>query len=170
MQIYTQEALATQLQKIFAGHRPRVIYDVTDKGENIMEFLIENPHNPRFSIVFQAQGRHQQVDVCTLRFGQAEIKGMMEPEMVPSAITTILNDELVAIVQYKNDEAYDNRRSIPNLEWLYQLTDDEDDDSTALEKMKQKLSAPPSFFDKLRGNMIGIFEIFSWSSSEIIKR
>lgn len=170
MQIYTQEALASLLLKTFSGYRPRIIYDVTDKGEEVMELLIENPREPRFSIAFQAIGKRKQVDTCTLRFGQAEITGILEPDMAAPAIATILRDELVAVVQYKNDEAYDNRRPLPKASRLFQLTDDEDDDSQELEKLKQRLSAPPSLMEKLTGKYIGVFEIFCWNESHIIRR
>ncbi len=167
---YTLDEFASSLTKAFASFRPRVIYDTTDKGEDVMEFLIPNPTEPRFSVSLQAKGKHKQVETCTLWFGQAEIKGQLAPDMVPSAIDTIVNDELVAILRYKNEDAYDNHRPADKSVWLYQLTDDEDDDSAALEKMKQKLSSPPSLMEKLSGKTVGVFEIYSWDESEVIKR
>ncbi len=170
MPAYTLEEFASLLTRIFAAYRPRVIYDTTDKGEDVMEFLIPNPTEPRFSVSLQAKGKRKQVDVCTLWFGQAEIKGQLDPDVVPSAIDTIVNDELVAILRYKNENAYDNHRPTDKAVWLYQLTDDEDDDSEGLAKMKEKLHTPPSLMEKLNGKLVGIFEVFSWSESEIIKR
>ncbi len=167
---YTLEEFASILTKTFASYRPRVIYDTTDKGENVMEFLIENPYEPHFSLSLQAHGKRKYVDTCTLWFGQAEITGQLDPDMAISAVDTIVNDEVVAILRYKNENAYDNHRPVDKAVWLYQITDDEDDDSAALEKMKLKLASPPSFMDKLNGKLIGVFEIFSWSDSEIIRR
>ena len=169
MPAYTLEEFASLLTRAFASHRPRVIYDTTDKGEDVMEFLIPNPTEPRFSVSLQAKGKRKQVDTCTLWFGQAEIKGLLDPEVVPSAIDTIIHDELVAILHYKHGDAYDDHRPSGN-QGLYQLTDDEDDDSEALEKMKQKLKSPPSFMEKLSGKQVGIFEVYSWSRYELINR
>ena len=169
MHQYSLEEYASFLTKAFSSYRPRIVYDVTDKGEKTMELLIENPVEPRFSISLQAISRHKLIDTCTLWFGQAEISGHLDPEMAPSAIATILDDELVAVLRYKNRDAYDNHRPSGN-QWLYQLTDDEDDDGAALEKMKQKLTSPPSLADKLMGKLIGVFEIYSWSESEIVDR
>ncbi|MBQ9780813.1 MAG: hypothetical protein IJW00_07690 [Clostridia bacterium] len=166
---YTLEEYASFLTKTFSAYRPRVIYDTTDKGEAVMEFLIPNPAEPRFSVSLQAGGKHKWLDACTLWFGQAEISGHMDPDMVPSAINTILNNELVAILRYKNRDDYDDHRPAGN-QWLYQFTDDEDDDREALEKMKAKISSPPSLIDKLSGKLVGVFEIFSWSRSEVIER
>ncbi len=170
MPAYTLEEFASLLTKTFASYRPRVIYDTTDKGEDVMEFLIPNPTEPRFSVSLQAKGKHKRVDTCTLWFGQTEIKGQLDPDVVSSAIETILSDELVAILRYKNDDAYDNHRPADKAVWLYQLTDDEDDDSEALTKMKEKLNTPPSLMEKLSGKLIGIFEVFSWSESEVVRR
>lgn len=167
---YTLEEFASILTKTFASYRPRVIYDTTDKGENVMEFLIENPHESRFSLSLQAFSKRKYIDTCALWFGQAEITGRLDPDMAVSALDTIVNDELVAILRYKNEDAYDNHRPVEKAVWLYQLTDDEDDDGAALEKMKQKLASPPSLIDKLSGKLVGVFEIFSWSESEVVRR
>jgi len=169
MTLYTLEEFATHLTRAFASYRPRVVYDTTDKGENTVEFLVPNPNEPRFSISLQAKGSQKWVEACTLWFGQAEFSGRLNPDMAISAIETILSDEVVAILRYKNEAAYDDHRLAGN-QWLYQLTDDEDDDSEALEKMKRKLASPPSFADKLSGKMLGVFEIFSWSEAELIRR
>lgn len=166
---YTLEEFASLLTRTFASYHPRVIYDTTDKGEQIMEFLLPHPTEPRFSVSLQVHAFRKQAESCTLWFGQAEISGRLDPEMAPSAIDTILNDELVAILRYKNDDAYDNHRPSGN-QWLYQLTDDEDDDGEALERMKQKLTSPPSLMDKLSGKSVGVFEIYSWDRSELVKR
>lgn len=170
MPLYTLEEFATLLTRAFSSYRPRVIYDTSEKGERIMEFLLPNPHEPRFSISLQCKEIRRQTDSCTLWFGQAEITGHLDPDMAVSAIETILNDELVAILRYKNEDAYDNHRPAEKAQWLYQLTDDEDDDSEALEKMKQKLQSPPSLMDKLGGKLVGVFEIFSWNENEVIRR
>ena len=169
MQQYTLEEYATYLTKAFSSYRPRIAYDVTDKGEKTMDFLIENTSEPRFSVSLRAISKYKLIDTCTLWFGQAELSGYLDPEMAPSAINTILNDELVAILHYKNQDTYENHRP-SGKQWLYQLTDDEDDDSEALEKMKQKLASPPSLMDKLSGKWSGVFEIYSWRTHEVIHR
>ncbi len=166
---YTLEEFATHLTRAFASYRPRVAYDTTEKGENTVEFLLPNPNEPRFSISLQAKGTHKWVESCTLWFGQAEFSGRLDTDMAISAIETILGDEVVAILRYKNENAYDDHRPTGD-QWLYQLTDDEDDDSEALEKMKQKLASPPSLTDKLSGKRLGVFEIFSWGKAELIRR
>ena len=166
---YTLEEFASLLTKKFASFRPRVTYDVTDKGAKTMEFLIENTSAPRFSVSLQAMTKQKLVESCTLWFGQAEISGMMNPDMAPSAIETIIDGDLVAILHYKNQDAYENHRPSGH-QWLYQLTDDEDDDSEDLEKMKQRLASPPSLAEKLGQKYTGVFEIYSWDHAEILNR
>ncbi len=170
MQRYTLEEFASMLIRHFHDYRPRVTYDTTDKGERTMEFLISNPHDLRFSVSLQCKEIHRQADTCTLWFGQAKVTGTLDPEMAVSAISTIVHGELIAILRYKNEDAYDNHRPMEKQQWLYQLTDDEDDDSAALEKMEERLSRPPSLFEKLSGNLLGVFEIFSWSEAQVLKR
>ena len=169
MQNYTAEEFSALLTRTFARYRPRVVYDVDNKGQKLMEFILPNPEFPRFSISLQATEIHKRVSTCTLWFGQVEILGRLDPDMVHSAIETIVNDQLVAILRYKNEDAYDNHRPSGN-QWLYQLTDDEDDDSEALAQMKSKLSSKPTLMEKFNGKLVGVFEVFRWSGSEIIRR
>ena len=80
----------------------------------------------------------------------------------------ILADRIVAVVRYKNQNAYENRRKVnatPS-EWLYQLPDD----AEALERMLDKLKKPASFLEKLSGKYTGVFEVYRWSGSEVIER
>ena len=170
---FTLEEYATLLTRTFtprlpAGHRPRVIRDVTEKGVPIMEFLLPCPDAPQRSITLSAFERRGIVESCSLRFGEAEISGAMDPADAISAIEEILADHIVAIVRYKNTDAYDNHRkaSVSPAEWLYQLPDDEADLTTMLDKLKR----PASLMEKISGKRTGVFEVYRWSGSEVIER
>lgn len=170
MQNYTAEEFAALLTRTFARYQPRVVYDVDDKGQRLLEFILPNPDFPRFSVSLQTTEIRKQVDRCTLWMGQAQITSTMDPELAIPAIEEIISDRVVAILRYKNEDAYDNHHPADKAQWLYQLTEDEDDDSKTLERMKQKLITPPSFGEKLSGKMTGVFEIIRWSGNEIIRR
>ena len=170
MQNYTAEEFATLLTRSFVRYQPRVVYDVDDKGQRILEFILPNPEFPRFSVSLQTTEIRKQVDRCTLWMGQAQIAASMDPELAIPAIEEIISDRVVAILRYKNQDAYDNHHPTDKAQWLYQLTEDEDDDSAALEEMKARLSTKPSFGEKLSGKMVGVFEIIRWSGNEIIQR
>lgn len=165
----TIREMSSLLIKTFAPYAPKTIEDVTDKGASVIEFVIPNPHEPRFSVSVEIREARGYVDTCSLWFGRAEISGHMDKEDIIPAITSIISGELVAILQYKNQDAYDDHRP-SGKQWLYQITDDEDDDTPMLDAMKEKLQSPPTLMEKISGKMIGVFEIFDWEGSEIIIR
>ena len=169
MPIYTLDEYASLLTRAFAPYHPRVIKDVNDKGVSVMEFILPNPTEPRFSVSVQVQEAKGYVDKCSLWFGQAEISGHMNADQIAGAIEEIVSNRIVAILRYKNQDAYDNHRP-SGKQWLYQLTDDQDDDSESLLIMKDKLQSKPTLAEKLSGKLLGVFEIFSWENRETVNR
>lgn len=168
---YTPEEFASLLTRTYAPHRPRVVWDTNDKGTKILEFILPHPTEPRLSVSLQSQAARGYADTCSLRFGQAEITGYLDPNNAIPAIDEIIGDRLVAILRYKNQDAYDSHRPTGKAgQWLYQITDDEDDDTPALEKMLARLKSPAGLMDKLSGKTVGVFEVLRWSGSEILKR
>ena len=169
MPIYTLDEYASLLTRAFAPHRPRIIKDVNDKCITVMEFIVPHPTEPRFSVSVQVQEAKGYVDKCSLWFGQAEISGHMNADQIAGAIEEIVSNRIVAILRYKNQDAYDNHRP-SGKQWLYQLTDDQDDDSESLLIMKDKLQSKPTLAEKLSGKLLGVFEIFSWENRETVNR
>lgn len=169
MSTYTLDEYATLLTRAFAPYRPHIIRDMTDKGVAVMEFILPHPTESRFSVSVQAQEARGYVDKCSLWFGQAEISGHMDADHIAGAIEEIVNNRIVAILRYKNQNAYDNHHP-SGKQWLYQLTDDEDDDSASLLAMKDLLQSKPTIAEKLSGKLLGVFDIFSWESCETINR
>ncbi len=169
MSYYSLDEFSTLLTRTFAPHRPRIIKDVSDKGKAVVEFILPHPQEPRFSISLQINEAGGMVDTCSLWFGQVEVSGFIKADMVAGAIQEIIDDHIVAILRYKNQDAYDNHRP-SGRKWLYQLTDDEDDESIILEEMRHRLHASPNLMEKISGKYLGVFEIFSWTQSEVISR
>ena len=148
--------------------RPRVIRDVTEKGIPVMEFLLPCPDASQRSITLSACEKRGIVESCSLWFGEAEIAGALDPTDAIAAVEEILADNIVAIVRYKNRDAYDNHHKISTapMEWLYQLPDDE----ATLAAMLEKLRKPATLMEKLSGKYTGVFEVYRWSESETIDR
>lgn len=148
--------------------RPRAVSDVTDKGEETLEFILPHPEDGRFSVSLTAHSQRGAVAFCDLRFGQAEIASRLDPEEALAAIEEILSDNIVAIVRYKNRDAYDDCRKVSTapMEWLYQMPDDEAELTAMLEKLKK----PASFMEKIGGKYVGVFEVYRWGGSEVIER
>ena len=169
---FTLDEYASLLTRTFSpqfprDNRPRAVTDTTEKGEEVLEFILPHPTDGRFSVSLTVGTAHGYVTDCTLWFGQAEVASSLAPEDAPAAVTEVIEDRIVALVRYKNRDAYDNRRKAPtSSEWLYQMPDDEDE----LNRMLEKLRKPASFFEKLSGNRTGVFELYRWSSCEILTR
>ena len=170
---YTAEEYATLLTRTYAplfaaNNRPRIVTDVSDQGAEILELILPHPQNGRFSVCLQASTLHGSVSSCALRFGQAEVASHLEPDEALSAINEVIENRIVAVVRYRNRNAYDNCRkaSTSPSEWLYQTPDDED----SLAALMKKLKKPATFFEKVSGKYTGVFEVYRWSKSEIIER
>lgn len=170
---YTLSEYAAYLTRTYAprfprDNRPRAVTDVTEKGEEVLEFILPHPEEGRFSVSLQAFPHRDAISFCSLRFGQAEVAGRLDPEEALAAVEEVISDRIVAIVRYKNREAYENHRIAAGgpAEWLYQLPDDEE----ALSQMLEKLKKPAAFWEKLGGGYTGVFEVYRWSGCEVIER
>lgn len=170
---YTLEEYASLLNRTFTprfpkDNRPRMVTDKTDKGEEILEFILPHPEDGRFSVSLQVNSYNTYVSTCSLRFGQAEIATSLTPEDAPAAIGEIIEDRIVAVVRYKNQAAYENHRKVSTspAEWLYQLPDDE----AELNRMLEKLKKPSSLPERISGKYTGVFEIYRWSGCQLLKR
>ena len=170
---YTLEEYAALLNRTFTprapkDNRPRLVTDKTDKGEEILEFILPHPEDGRFSVSLQVNSHNTYVSTCSLRFGQAEIAASLSPEDAPVAIEEIIEDRIVAVVRYKNQDSYENHRKVSTspAEWLYQMPDDE----AELNRMLEKLQKPASLLEKITGKYTGVFEVYRWNGRQLLKR
>ena len=140
----------------------------TDKGEETLEFILPHPEDGRFSVSLTVSERKGFAGTCTLRFGQAEVASALDPEVAVAAIEEVISDRIVAIVRYKDRDAYDDCRKVSAapMEWLYQMPDDEAELAAMLEKLKK----PAGLLEKISGKYVGVFEVYRWGGSEVIER
>ena len=165
---YTALLNRTFLPRFPRDNRPRLICDVNEKGEETLEFILPHPTDGRFSASLLAVCSGGFVSSCTLHFGQALVAVDLNPEEALDAVTEVIEDRIVAVIRYKNAEAYENHRKISRSpsQWLYQLPDHEE----ALSDMIEKLRSPASLFDQISGKYVGVFEFYRWSESWVQKR
>ena len=170
---FTLDEYASLLTRTFAPRfprdsRPKAVTDTNEKGEEVLEFILPHPADGRFSASLTVSTAHGYVTTVALRFGQADIASALLPEEALSAVTEIIEDRIVAIVRYKNQDAYDNHRKVSTtpIEWLYQMPEDESEFFSLLEKLK----APAKFIEKISGKYTGVFEIYRWRSHQILTR
>ncbi len=147
---------------------PRVLRDVTDKGEEIMEVVLQNPRDARHSVSLEVLLDHDAPTTATLRFGHAEVASRLEPDEAMAAMEEILADNIVAVARYKTEDAYDNRHPMTGTRdtRLYQLPDH----AAALAAYEDKLASPVGLLERLLGTSIGVFEIYRWSESRVVTR
>ena len=170
---YTVEEYAAYLTRTYVtrfprDNRPRTVTDVTDKGEEVLELILPHPEDACFSVSLTAYSDKGLISSCSLRFGRADVAKSLEPDEALDAIEEILSDRIVAIVRYKDQEAYENHRKVSTAptEWLYQMPDHEE----ALEAMLRELERPATFLDRLVGRKVGVFEVYRWSENRLYKR
>ncbi len=174
---FTLDTFATHLTRTFVPRcpqdcRPSAVMDTDEKGRTVLDFTLPNPHDLRHSVSLRASGYKGSVTLCTLWFGQAEVTAALDAEDAVPAITEIIDGHIVAIVRYKNRDAFDDRRKgsgkpgAGQAEWLYQLPEDE----AALAAMQDKLRTPAGLWNKLSGTLTGVFEVYNWERSEVMER
>lgn len=170
---YTPEEYISLLNRTYIprfprDNRPRILRDVDEKEQDTVELILPHPEDGCLSVSLTAYCDKGLISHCSLRFGQADVAVSLEPEEALDAIEEILSDRIVAIVRYKNEEAYDNHRKISTAptEWLYQMPDHEE----ALAAMIEELERPASLFDKITGKKVGVFEVYRWSERYLIRR
>ena len=173
MSPYTPDEYAALLARTYTPRfprddRPRILRDVDDKGQDTLELILPHPEDACFSVSLTAYSDKGLISSCSLRFGRADVAKSLEPDEALDAIEEILSDRIVAIVRYKDQEAYENHRKVSTAptEWLYQMPDHEE----ALEAMLRELERPATFLDKLVGRKVGVFEVYRWSENRLYKR
>ena len=162
---YTALLTRTYLPRFPRDCRPRILSDTNDKGEEMLDLLLPHPEDARRSVSMQAKVKDKAVSSCELWFGQVKIDSRLDPDEVISAIEEILSDNIVAVVRYKNRDAFDSSRKCEGAERLYQLPDD----AAALDALIRQLQAPATLWDRL-GGRTGVFEVYRWSSSVLYER
>lgn len=173
MRSYNPETYVQNLVRALSPHlppdaQPRVITDTDEKGAPVTEVTIPHPTEPRHAVSLTVITYRGAVSRCVLRFGQAEITAVLEAESALPAIREILAGRIIAVVRYKNRDAYDDRRMAAYgfTRRLYQLPDDDD----ALGRLREKLARPATVWEKLAGKMTGVFEVYGWAESETVER
>ncbi len=167
------EQYATALTRTFTGRttpdtRPRTVFDVTEKGEEVLEFVLPHPEEPRHAVSLTVTVERGQEVTADLRFGQAEVATGLSADEAIAAIGEVLDGNIVALTHYKNRDAFDDRRLVTSgqAQWLFQMPDDADE----LACMTARLGSRANFVDKLTGKFVGVFEMYAWDRREMFAR
>lgn len=161
--------LTYALTRAWAVHQLTVNEDVSDKGEPVTLFVIPHPTEARYGVAVEAKETKAGIR-CALWFGSVLIAPVIPDDQILAAVEEILSDRIVAVVKYKHRDAYDDRHP-SGWQKVFQLTRDHDSDEGAFRALMTRLTAPPTFADRLPGGPgIGVFEIARWSSVSVVDR
>ena len=165
----TIEDSIAYLRRQFPSILKRVTYDVDKKGRDFCEVLLPNENNENMPITITVNA-----DGCRISAGRMmHVSGEreMSVEDAVCAINDIVNDRIVFVFKYKNEEDFSDRRACDQR--FFALTDREDDMSAEFNALIKKIEAPiKNKFQKIFSQNVGIFEFSSFGGkyNKIIKR
>ena len=164
----TIEESILYLRRQFPKISPRATYDVDGKGNEFSEIFLANDKNVSLpiSIKITAEG-------CFLSVGRMHSVMGNKPistEACASAIRDVIEDKIVFVFGYKNEEDFENSKA--RFHRFFALTGREDDMSEEYSDFIEAIKKKPTWLEKKLSKMTGIFEISAFSDSEpkIIKR
>ncbi len=164
----TIEDSISYLRRQFPSISQRVTYDVDAHGEDFCEIFLPNEQNQNLPITITVY-----TDGCLFSVGRMHNVMGNKPistEVCASAIRDVIQDKIVFVFGYKNEEEYDNSKAF--FHRFFALTGREDDMSDEYYDFLENLKKKPSWLEKKFSKMTGIFEFSTFSDNEpkIIKR
>ena len=155
----TIEDSIAYLRRQFPAISKKVTYDVDKKGRDFCELVLPNEHNENMPVTVTVNA-----DGCRISAGRMmHISGEreMSTEEAVCAINDIINDRIVFVFKYKNEEDFSDRRACDQR--FFALTDREDDMSEEFNALIKKIETPiKNKFEKIFSQNVGIFEILSF--------
>ena len=138
-----------------------VIRDTDRRGRDFCEMIIKNDKQPSFPITVTVTD-----DGCSVSVGQFEdVAGSdrMTPDEVLSAINDIIDDKIIFVLAYKDDD--DIGFGAPYFSRVFALTGGEDDMSADYKQFLAKISTPIKKLLRPITALKGRFLIFNYSGS-----
>ena len=155
----TIEDSIAYLRRSFPKISKKVTYDVDKKGRDFCELVLPNENNENMPVTITVNA-----DGCRISAGRMmHISGEREinVEDAVCAIDDIINDKIVFVFKYKNEDDFSDRRACDSR--FFALTDREDDMSAEFDSLIKKIQAPlKNKFQKIFSQNVGVFEIVSF--------
>ena len=167
------DELSQALMAAFRTHHPTVTRDHTDRGAELLQFLIPNPQFPAYGVSYEAEQDRGGDITGQLWFGQCELSGNLPAVDAIPALSSVLSGEIVTVIRFKNQTTFEDRHP-SGQQWVFQILPDgedgDDSDGAAFTALLARLNSPISLRDRVSGVHIGIFEIARWDEVNIIRR
>lgn len=155
----TIEDSIAYLRRQFPAISKKVTYDVDKKGRDFCELVLPNENNENMPVTVTVNA-----DGCRISAGRMmHISGEreMSTKEAVCAINDIINDRIVFVFKYKNEEDFSDRRACDQR--FFALTDREDDMSEEFNAFVKNLEKPTkNKIQRFFAQNIGIFEILSF--------
>ena len=165
----TIEDSIAYLRRQFPAISKKVTYDVDKKGRDFCELVLPNENNENMPVTITVN-----VDGCRISAGRMmHISGEREmlTEEAVYAVNDIINDRIVFVFKYKNEEDFSDRRACDSR--FFALTGRDDDMSEEFDGFVKFLEKPTkNKIQRFFSQNIGIFEFSSFGGKfdRIIRR
>ena len=165
----TIEDSIAYLRRQFPAISKKVTYDVDKKGRDFCELVLPNENNENMPVTITVNA-----DGCRISAGRMmHISGEreMSTEEAVYAVNDIINDRIVFVFKYKNEEDFSDRRACDSR--FFALTGRDDDMSEEFDGFVKSLEKPTkNKIQRFFSQNIGIFEFSSFGGKfdRIIRR
>ena len=165
----TIEDSIAYLRRQFPSISKKVTYDVDKRGKDFCELILPNENNENMPVTITVNA-----DGCRISAGRMmHISGEreMSVEDAACAINDVVNDRIVFVFKYKNEEDFSDRRACESR--FFAITGRDDDMSEEFDALIKKIETPiKNKFQKIFSQNVGIFEILSFGGeyNKVIKR
>ena len=165
----TIEDSIAYLRRQFPAISKKVTYDVDKKGRDFCELVLPNENNENMPVTITVNA-----DGCRISAGRMmHISGEreMSTEEAVYAVNDIINDRIVFVFKYKNEEDFSDRRACDSR--FFALTGRDDDMSEEFDGFVKFLEKPTkNKIQRFFSQNIGIFEFSSFGGKfdRIIRR
>lgn len=165
----TIEDSIAYLRRQFPAISKKVTYDVDKKGRDFCELVLPNENNENMPVTITVNA-----DGCRISAGRMmHISGEreMSTEEAVYAVNDIINDRIVFVFKYKNEEDFSDRHACDSR--FFALTGRDDDMSEEFDGFVKSLEKPTkNKIQRFFSQNIGIFEFSSFGGKfdRIIRR
>lgn len=159
------EQIMQELVRSLQNHAPSVQWDTDAENRDMRILTIRNPYNERWSLQYTCPVEPDRRGELygSLWFGAVEITGYLSAEEALDTIQAVLNGHITAVQRFRNRDAQVNHH--PSGFCKVFLTAPDGDDDEALAALRERLARPVTFWERLTGTYVGIFEFANWQQT-----
>lgn len=154
------EDTVAMLRRRFPEFGKREIFDVDLKGDPFCEIVLPNEKNSRLPLTVTVTEKG-----CRLSVGHMNdiSDGLIPSELTPQAILDVLEDRVILVFGYKNEDDRANGKTFYTN--VFAITGGEDDMSSEYDRFVQTVNTPVKGIRRRMARLKGIFDICTFGGS-----